>query len=86
MKMNDVKKDAEKQRKEEREPAVLRIFLWNGLVDNVKSSDPNLKINVEIFNCDEDHDDQEKYEKMYHAKGLKSIPFSLRSDECVYSD
>ena len=68
-----------------KEGLTLRVFLWNGLVDNVKSSDPNLKINIEIYNCDEDHDDREKYDKIY-SSGLESVPFSLLSDECEYDD
>lgn len=71
------------QEKEDPEDVTLRVFLWDGLVDDVKSSDPNQKINIEIFNCDPEHDDREKYNKEY-CSGLESVPFSLLSNTCEY--
>ncbi len=64
----------------------IRVFLWDGLIDMVQSSEEKDHTSVEIYNCDPDHDDKEKYEEIIKDPNMHDLCYSSCAHECAYDD
>ena len=59
----------------------IRVFLWDGLIDDVRSSDPEDQIKVELFNADSDYDSKEKYKEFFEDNDFHSVEWVSRTKE-----
>ena len=64
----------------------IRVFLWDGLIDEVQSSEEGDSVCVEVYNCDSDYYDREKYEKQINDPAMHCIPFYSAARELLYED
>ena len=52
----------------------IRVFVLNGLVEGIKSNDPDADVEVEIVNCDDDMDDMNEYDKLWKDPAFTELP------------
>ena len=69
-----------------KEPATIRIFLWNGVTESIQIQKcaKNTDTSIEIFNCDEDCSDRNQYKKLIRDENYEEanwISNSLEGEE-----